>query len=141
MVHLEKKQNKCVNRVFILIVVLLLFASCNSESYIDLLTGDRIRFWQSSSKDFYISFDKKSKRILFYDENLKPIYSNGLDLLSKGQRFKIVGNRIITSWKVEGYTIPADTFDILEINNQRMVFQWTHGHPVTYNVYIGNETK
>ena len=73
-----------------------------------------------------------------YDENLKISYDNGLDLLSRGKRFRIVGNRVFTSWKVEGYTIPADTFDILEINSQRVVFEWKHGRPVTYVIYNGN---
>lgn len=80
--------------VLILIAILsYIFVSCGSESYLDLLTGGSIRYWQyKEHKDSYVSFDKRTQRRLLYDANLKIFYIN----LSKGQYFKIEANRNTT---------------------------------------------
>lgn len=35
------------------------------------------------------------------------------------------------SWVVLGDTIPLETFDILKINNRKLVLQYPNGRPVT----------
>ena len=55
--------------------------------------------------------------------------------MSKGRHFKISGNRVTTYWKVHGYKIPVDTFDILEVNDHKLVLKWTNGSPVTLVKY------
>ena len=133
---MEHGKNKLNCSIFA-IISLLLFVSCKSNSYIDLLTGKSIRYWQYlKHKDYYLSFTKRTRRILEYDANLKVDYNNGLDLLSKGRHFKISGNRVTTYWKVHGYKIPVDTFDILEANDHKLVLKWTFGDgPVTLIKY------
>lgn len=131
MEHGRKNRN---DSIFVFVAILLhLLVSCTSNSYIDLLTGGNISYWQYiKHKDYYMSFNKKTRRILEYDANLKVDYDNALDLLSNGRHFKISGNHVTTYWKVHGYKIPVDTFDILEINDHKMVLKWTYGvRPVT----------
>ena len=82
-----------------------------------------------------MSFEKQTRRILEYDANLKVYYLGPLELMSKGRHFKITGNRVTTCWKVHGYKIPVDTFDILEVNDQKLVLKWTNGSPVTLVKY------
>ena len=135
---MEKKQSRYINTVFAFVILVLFFVSCKSESYLDLLTGGSIRYWQYlEHKDYYMSFEKRTRRVLDCDANLKADYLNGLDLLSKGRHFKISGNRVTTWWKVHGYKIPVDTFDILEIDDHKMVLKWTYGvGPVPLIKYI-----
>lgn len=113
--------------------------SCNSESYLDLLTGGSIRYWQLPERRFYFSFDKRKRRRVEYDTALNVNYYSGLDFLSKGQCFKLKGNRVFLSWKVRGYTIPIDTFDILEISNQKLFIRWTDGNLARFVIYHRNE--
>lgn len=134
---MEHGSNNPKTCVLILIAILsYIFVSCSSESYLDLLTGGGKRYWQyKEHKDSYVSFDKITQRRLLHDENLKIFYINGLDYLSKGQYFKIEGNRVMISWVFRGDTIPLDTFKILKINNRKLVLQWTKSYPVTLIKY------
>lgn len=128
----KNKQNCYVYAVFAIVIFPLLFVSCKSNSYIDLLTGGSIRYWQYlEHKDYYLSFNKRTRRVLEYDANLKVDYWNALELISKGRHFKISGNRVTMWWKVHGYKIPVDTFDILEVNDHKLVLRYTGGSPVT----------
>lgn len=126
---------------FVIVTLLLLFMSCKSNSYLDLLTGGSIRYWQYlEHKDCYMSFEKRTHRILEYDANFKVKYGSCMELLSKGGYFKISDNRITTYWKYKGYKVPADTFDVLKINDYKMVLKWTYGvSPVTLVRYNKNE--
>lgn len=137
MEHGIDKRYRSIFVVFVIIISLLLFVSCKSNSYLDLLTGKSIRYWQYlKHKDYYLSFNKRTRRILEYDANLKVDYWNGLDMISKGRYFKISGNHVTTHWKVHGYKIPVDTFDILEVDDHKMVLKWTYGvRPVTLIKY------
>ena len=137
MENVENKLSSSLHAAFAIAIFLLLFVSCKSNSYIDLLTGGSIRYWQFlEHKDYYLSFEKQTRRVLDYEVNLKKLYWNGLDLISKGRHFKISGNRVTTCWKVHGYRIPVDTFDILEVNDQKLVLKWTYGvEPVTLIKY------
>lgn len=131
----RNKRIKCTCAALFIVILLFLFVSCNSESYLDLLTGGSIRYWQLPERRFYFSFDKRSRRRLEYDTLLNISYNNGLEVLSKGQYFKIHGNRVFLSWKARGYTIPIDTFDILEISNQNLFIRWTDGNLARYVIY------
>lgn len=133
----KNKPNSCISVVFAIVILLLLLVSCKSNSYLDLLTGKNIRYWQFLQyKDSYMSFEKRTRRILEYDANLKVDYGTSLELISKGRYFRISGNRITTYWKYKGYKTPADTFDILEINDHKLVLKWTFGvEPVTLIKY------
>ena len=136
MEHGKNKRDSCICVVSVIVILSFLFVSCKSNSYLDLLTGGSIRYWQFlEHKDYYLSFEKQTRRVLDYEVNLKKLYWNGLDLISKGRHFKISGNRVTTSWKVHGYRIPVDTFDILEVNDQKLVLKWTNGSPVTLVKY------
>lgn len=136
MEHGKNKRDSCICVVSVIVILSFLFVSCKSNSYIDLLTGGSIRYWQFlEHKDYYLSFEKQTRRVLDYEVNLKKLYWNGLDLISKGRHFKISGNRVTTCWKVHGYRIPVDTFDILEVNDQKLVLKWTNGSPVTLVKY------
>lgn len=124
----KNKLNSYVYAVFAIVIFPLFFVSCKSNSYLDLLTGGNIRYWQFlEHKDSYMSFDKRTRRLLEYGANLKVDYWNGLDIISKGRYFRISGNRVTTCWKVHGYKVPMDTFDILEANEQKLVLKWTFG--------------
>lgn len=141
---MEHGRNKLSNyylMTFAIIILILLFVSCKSNSYLDFLTGGKIRYWQYLEyKDHYMSFERRTRRILRYDANLKVYYLGGLELISRGRQFKISGNRVTTRWKVHGYKIPVDTFDILEINDHKLVLKWTYGvSPVTLVRYNKNE--
>lgn len=132
MEHGRNKLSNYHHMTFAIIILIFLLVSCRSNSYIDLLTGGSIRYWQfNEHKDYYMSFEKRTRRILDYEANFKIFYWNGLDLISKGRQFKISGNRVTTRWKVHGYKIPVDTFDILEINDHRFVLKYPDGDPVT----------
>ena len=136
MEHGKNKRDSCICVVSVIVILSFLFVSCKSNSYLDLLTGGSIRYWQFlEHKDYYLSFEKQTRRVLDYEVNLKKLYWNGLDLISKGRHFKISGNRVTTYWKVHGYRIPVDTFDILEVNDQKLVLKWTNGSPVTLVKY------
>lgn len=137
MENVENKLSSSLHAAFAIAIFLLLFVSCKSNSYIDLLTGGSIRYWQYlEHKDYYMSFDKRTHRILRNGTNLKVYYLGPLELMSKGRHFKITGNRVTTCWKVHGYRIPVDTFDILEVNDQKLVLKWTYGvEPVTLIKY------
>ncbi len=137
MEHGKNKRDSCICVVFVIVILSFLFVSCKSNSYLDLLTGGRIRYWQFlEHKDYYMSFEKQTRRILEYDANLNVKYGSCMEILSKGRYFKISGNRITTYWKYKGYKTPADTFDILEINDHKLVLKWTFGvEPVTLIKY------
>ncbi len=137
MENVKNKRSCGFPSVFAIVILLLLLVSCKSNSYLDLLTGKNIRYWQFlQHKDSYMSFEKRTRRILEYDANLKVDYGTSLELISKGRYFKISGNRITTYWKYKGYKTPADTFDILEINDHKLVLKWTFGvEPVTLIKY------
>ena len=136
MEHGKNKRDSCICVVSVIVILSFLFVSCKSNSYLDLLTGGSIRYWQFlEHKDYYLSFEKQTRRVLDYEVNLKKLYWNGLDLISKGRHFKISGNRVTTCWKVHGYRIAVDTFDILEVNDQKLVLKWTNGSPVTLVKY------
>ena len=139
LLYMERGKNRRKNCFHVFFVTLLLvFVSCKSNSYLNLLTGGSIRYWQLPEMRFYFSFDKRTHRRLEYDTLLNISYNNGLEVLSKGQCFKLKGNRVFLSWKVRGYTIPIDTFDILEISNQKLFIRWTdvnlaiYGHSCKY---------
>ena len=126
------KRNGCICVIFVIVILSFSLSSCKSNSYIDLLTGGSIRYWQYlEHKDCYMSFDKRTRKILEYDANLKVYYLGPLELMSKGKHFKVSGNRVTTCWKVHGYKIPVDTFDILEVNDHRFVLKYPDGDPVT----------
>ena len=128
MENVENKRSCGFPSVFAIVILLLLLVSCKSNSYIDLLTGGSIRYWQYlEHKDYYMSFDKRTHRILRNGTNLKVYYLGPLELMSKGRHFKITGNRVTTCWKVHGYRIPVDTFDILEVTDHKLVLKWTFG--------------
>ena len=135
------KRNGCICVIFVIVILSFSLSSCKSNSYIDLLTGGSIRYWQFLRyKDNYMSFEKRTRRILEYNANLKVDYSGPLELLSKGRYFKISGNRITTYWKYKVYKIPVDTFDILEANDQELVLKWTFGvRPAILVIYNKNE--
>lgn len=135
------KRNGCICVIFVIVILSFFLVSCKSNSYIDLLTGGRIRYWQFlEHKDYYMSFEKRTRRILEYDANLKVKYGSCMEILSKGRYFKISGNRITTYWKYKGYKTPADTFDILEANDQELVLKWTFGvRPAILVIYNKNE--
>lgn len=135
----KKKRSRYINTVFAFVILLLSFVSCMSESYLDLLTGGSIRYWQLQERRFYFSFDKRTQRRLEYDTALNVSYDNGLDLLSKGQYFRLVGNRVFLSWVVQGDTIPIDTFDILKINHHKLSLRWTDGNLARYTIYYKKE--
>lgn len=121
---------------FAIVILLFLLVSCKSNSYLDLLTGRGTRYWQYlEHKEYCISFDKRARRLLRCDVNLKVYYLGGLELMSKGRHFKISGNRVTTYWKVHGYKIPVDTFDILEINDHKFILKYPDGNPVTLIKY------
>ena len=122
------KRNGCICVIFVIVILSFSLSSCKSNSYIDLLTGKNIRYWQFlRHKDSYMSFEKRTRRILEYDANLKVDYGTSLELISKGRYFRISGNRVTTHWKVHGYKIPVDTFDILEVTDHKLVLKWTFG--------------
>lgn len=136
MENVENKLSSSLHAAFAIAILLIFFVSCKSNSYIDLLTGGSIRYWQYlEHKDYYMSFDKQTHRILRNGANLKVYYLGPLELMSKGRHFKISGNRVTTYWKVHGYKIPVDTFDILEVNDHKLVLKWTNGSPVTLVKY------
>lgn len=136
MENVENKRSSSFHAAFAVLILLLFFVSCKSNSYLDLLTGGSIRYWQYIEyKDSYMSFDKRTHRIFRNGANLKVYYLGPLELMSKGRHFKISGNRVTTYWKVHGYKIPVDTFDILEVNDQKLVLKWTNGSPVTLVKY------
>lgn len=86
-----------------------------------------------------MSFEKRTRRILEYDANLKVDYGTSLELISKGRYFRISGNRVTTHLKVHGYKIPVDTFDILEVTDHKLVLKWTFGaRPVVLIKYDKN---
>lgn len=140
MENVKNKRSSGFHSVFAIVILLLLFVSCKSNSYLDLLTGGSIRYWQYlEHKDYYMSFEKRTRRILRNNANLKVYYLGSLELISKGRHFRISGNRVTTYWKVHGYKIPVDTFYILEISDHRFVLKYPDGDPVTLIRYNKNE--
>ena len=137
MEHVKNKRKSYIHSVFV--TLLLLFVSCNSESYLDLLTGGSIRYWQLPERGFYFSFDKRKRRRVEYDTALNVNYYSGLDFLSKGQYFRLEGNRVFLSLVYNGDTVPVDTFDILKISNQKLFIRWTDGNLARFVIYHRNE--
>ena len=125
--------------IFVIVILSFSLSSCKSNSYLDILTGGSIRFWQDyPDKDYYMSFDKRTRRIKTYDSNLKRIYGNCLEIGTKGMYFRISGTRVFTSWGAHG-KIPSGTFELLEINDNKLVLKWSYGNAVTLIKYNGNE--
>ena len=138
MENVKNKQRSAFHFVFAIGILLLLFVSCKSNSYLDILTGESIRFWQDyPDKDYYMSFDKRTRRIKTYDSNLKRIYGNCLEIGTKGMYFRISGTRVFTSWRAQG-KIPSGSFELLEINDNKLILKRSYGNAVTlikYNRY------
>lgn len=85
-----------------------------------------------------MSFDKRTRRIKTYDSNLKRIYGNCLEIGTKGMYFRISGTRVFTSWGAQG-KIPSGSFELLEINDNKLVLKWSYGNAVTLIKYNRNE--
>ena len=135
----QNKRNTCISVVFVIVILSFSLSSCKSNSYLDILTGGSIRYWQYlEHKDYYMSFDKRTRRIKTYDSNLKRIYGNCLEIGTKGMYFRISGTRVFTSWGAHG-KIPSGTFELLEINDNKLVLKWSYGNAVTLIKYNGNE--
>ncbi len=77
--------------------------------------------------------------MLEYDKALNVRYYNGLEYLSKGDYFRIVGNRVFLSLVYKGDTVQVDTFDIYKINNRKMVLRWMNGNLLRLVIYHRNE--
>ncbi len=73
-----------------------------------------------------------------YDKALNVSYDNGLAYLSKGEYFRIVGNRVFLSLVYDGDTVTVDTFDILKINNQKLFIRWADGNLARFVIYHRN---
>ena len=72
MEHGKNKRDSCICVVSVIVILSFLFVSCKSNSYLDLLTGGSIRYWQFlEHKDYYLSFEKQTRRVLDYEVNLK----------------------------------------------------------------------
>lgn len=133
---METKRNNSLalqRYLFVAIFILTLF-SCHPPSYMDLLTGGDVKYWSVGEPlRYYRSFNQNTHRVLDYDEDFKVSYMNGMDYLSRGQFFKIEGNKILRSWAIRCDTFPIDTFIIVCISKKRLVL-FKHGsvHPVTY---------
>ena len=113
----QNKRNTCISVVFVIVILSFSLSSCKSNSYLDILTGGSIRFWQDyPDKDYYMSFDKRTRRIKTYDSNLKRIYGNCLEIGTKGMYFRISGTRVFTSWGAHG-KIPSGTFELSQIGH------------------------
>ena len=74
-----------------------------------------------------------------YDTALNVNYYSGLDFLSKGQYFRLEGNRVFLSLVYNGDTVPVDTFDMLKISNQKLFIRWTDGNLARFVIYHRNE--
>lgn len=136
MEHVKNRRKSYIHFVFV--ILSLLIVSCKSESYLDLLTGGSIRYWQLPERRFYFSFDKRTRRRMEYDKALNVSYDNGLAYLSKGEYFRIVGNRVFLSLVYDGDTVTVDTFDILKINNQKLFIRWADGNLARFVIYHRN---
>ncbi len=136
MEHVKNRRKSYIHFVFV--ILSLLIVSCKSESYLDLLTGGSIRYWQLPERRFYFSFDKRTRRRVEYDKALNVSYDNGLAYLSKGEYFRIVGNRVFLSLVYDGDTVTVDTFDILKINNQKLFIRWADGNLARFVIYHRN---
>lgn len=133
---MEAKRNKPLalkGYLFAAIFILSIF-SCQSSSYMDLLTGGDVKYWSVGEPlRYYRSFSQNTHRVLDYDEDFKVSYMNGMDYLSRGQFFKIEGNKILRSWAIRRDTFPVDTFIIVYISKKRLVlFKYGSVRPVTY---------
>lgn len=120
-----KKGNKPLalkGYLFAAIFILSIF-SCQSSSYMDLLTGGDVKYWGYGNPpmQYYLCFNKNTRRTLDYDENLKGAYRGGMDALGKGKFFKIEGNNIMRSWVTRYGTKPADTIKIVYLSKKRFV--------------------
>ena len=66
--------------------MVITLASCRTRSYLELLTGGKVRYWLSPTKTFLMSFNKETRRCLYYTtEDFKIFYLNGLDVMSNGE--------------------------------------------------------
>lgn len=73
---------------------------------------------------------------LYYDDEFNVDYLNGIDLMSRGQHFKIDSNRVCRFWVVQNDTFPMDTFYILSITSRKMIIEYNNGGcPATYIRY------
>ena len=96
----KNKPSSCISVVFVIVILSFFLVSCKSNSYIDLLTGGRIRYWQFlEHKDYYMSFEKQTRRILEYDANLNVKYGSCMEILSKGRVIKLLRTHL-TYWKL-----------------------------------------
>ena len=135
----QNKRNTCISVVFAIVILSFSLSSCKSNSYLDILTGGSIRFWQDyPDKDYYMSFDKRTRRIKTYDSNLKRIYGKCLEIGTKGMYFRISGTRVFTSWGAHG-KIPSGSFELLEINDNKLILKRSYGNAVTLIKYNRNE--
>lgn len=115
-------------------VFVLLFFSCHSQSYIDLLTGGGIKYWSfCGNYTSYLSFNKQTHRIFYYADDLEVSYSNGAEYLAKGKYFRIEGDEIFRSWALTKDTIPIDTIRIVAISRKYLVL---HMRPSSYPVTL-----
>lgn len=128
---MERNKSKYI----LAIVFVLAIYSCKSVSYIDMLTGGSVRYWQNTKyKDNFISFDKEDMKTADYEGNyLLPL--NVYDAVN-GTDFKVEGNSIVRYWK----KIPAvvDTIKIVKLTNRKMVLLRHNGiRSVTYKRHRG----
>ena len=107
-------------------LMVITLASCRTRSYLELLTGGKVRYWLSPTKTFLMSFNKETRRCLYYTtEDFKIFYLNGLDVMSNGEYFKIIHDKVYRSWIIHGDTIPTDSFQIKSISNNELVIIFT----------------
>lgn len=86
----------------------------------NFLTDGDIKYWKNERTNYYVSFDKKTLKILHYDSDMYVDYLNGLDFMAKGQSFRIKNDSIYTNWIVKEHNIiiPIDTFIIKSISQK-----------------------
>lgn len=102
----------------------LLSISCQQQSYGYYLTGNDEKCWKFVNAPSYLVFNKKTERVLEYDENFKATYINAQDWISKGQYFRIKGNAIYRSWVLGQDTVPVDTVTIISISSKRLALRF-----------------
>ena len=126
---MEKRGSRSSQSTKILMIIWLmslLSVSCQQKLYLELLTGGDMKFWKSVEYSWYITFNKKTQRMLYYDENFKESYMNVQDFISKGQFFRIKGDTIFGSWVFDKYhyTIPVETLKRVPISSKRLAVRY-----------------
>lgn len=126
---MEKRGSRSSQSTKILMIIWLmslLSVSCQQKPYLELLTGGDMKYWKFPEYPLYLTFNKKTQRMLYYDENFKESYMNVQDFISKGQFFRIKGDTIFRSWVFDTYhdTIPVDTLMIVSISSKRLVLRF-----------------